>query len=238
MIKFRHLTTLTTLTTSVAAVAAALSITLLATPVRASESGKAPANPGPPAYEPLLAAQLGTLQRLKDESDLRSLMVAYGRGNDAMSIHYADRVKARQLGASEYAKAFTANTRVEVHALGVDKPIGQVTGVAAWVDFVDKFYAGYGYSSTLHPMSNFEFGFDGPDRARISAYALAPHFFLKPAARDEASADTAIEWMLCRYAAQAERQADGSWKLAALQINLEEMSRTPGFYAGGQRNGR
>ena len=212
------------------AVIATLSLTL-AGPGQAAE-------PARPARALSATASQQLLQRLADESALRDLMYAYGRGNDELSIHYADRKLARERGAAEYAKAFTAATRVEVYALGGDKPIGQLTGVPAWVEFVDQYYGGNGYSSTLHLMSNFEFGFDGADRARITAYALAPHFFQRAAAKDKASADTAVEWMLCRYAAQAERQPDGSWKLARLQINLEEMSRGVGFFPGGQRNGR
>ncbi|MDG0853762.1 nuclear transport factor 2 family protein [Roseateles puraquae] len=196
------------------------------------------AEPGKPAKSLSTAASQQLLQRLADESALRDLMYAYGRGNDELSIHHANRKLAKERGAAEYSKAFTPSTRVEVYALGGDKAIGQLVGVPAWVDFVDQYYGGNGYSSTLHLMSNFEFGFDGPNQARITAYALAPHFFLRAAARDKASADTAVEWMLCRYAALAERQADGSWKLSRLQINLEEMSRAAGFFPGGQRDGR
>jgi hypothetical protein len=221
-----------------AALAAALSFNLVAAPALAADTAKAAARPGTPAYERWLGQQLGTLQRLSDESALRKLMYAYGRGNDVMSIHHADRARARQRGAAEYAQAFTPSTRVEVYALGADKPIGQVTGVADWVDFVSQYYTGNGYSSTLHLMSNFEIGFEGSDKARLSAYALAPHFFQRAAAKDLASADTAVEWMLCRYLAQAERQGDGSWKIARLQIHLEEISRAPGFFPGGQPSGR
>ena len=231
----RHLATPATLA---AALAAALSLTLLSPPVRAADAQKAAARPGTAANDRWLGQQLATLQRLNDESALRHLLYAYGRGNDEIAIRHADRGTGRQRGAAEYAKAFTPATRVEVYALGADKPIGQVTGVAAWVDFVDQYYAGNSYSSTLHLMSNFDIGFEGPDRATVSAYALAPHFLLRAAARDPASADTAVEWMLCRYLAQAERQADGRWKIARLQINLEEISRAAGFFPGGQRNGR
>ena len=70
------------------------------------------------------------------------------------------------------------------------------------------------------------------------AYALAPHFLVRAAARDAASADTAVEWMIARYAYQAERQRDGSWRISRLQINLDEIARSPGFFPGGQRNGR
>lgn len=231
----RHLATPATVA---AALAAALSLTLLSPPALADDAGKAPARAGTAAFEPGPGQPLAMLQRLHDESALRHLMYAYGRGNDEIAIHHADRVTGRQRGTAEYAKAFTAATRVEVYALGSDKPIGQVTGVPAWVEFVDRYYAGNGYSSTLHLMSNFDIGFDGPDRATVSAYALAPHFLLRAAARDKASADTAVEWMLCRYLAQAERQADGSWKIARLRIQLEEISRAPGFFPGGQRHGR
>lgn len=179
-----------------------------------------------------------TVQRLADESELRNLIYHYGRGNDEIAIRYADRATARQRGAAEYAKAFKPDTRVEVYALGGDKPIGQVTGVAAWTDFVDQYYAGNGYSSTLHLMSNFEIRFDGRDRASVSAYALAPHFFVRAVAKDKATADTAVEWMIARYAYDAERQRDGGWKIARLQVNLEEISRATGFFPGGQRNGR
>lgn len=102
---------------------------------------------------------------LHDESTLRKLMYAYDRCNDEIAIRHADRSAGRQRGAAEYAKAFTPATKVEVYALGDDKPIGQVTGVPAWVGFVDQYYAGNGYSGTLHLMSNFDIGFDGPDRA-------------------------------------------------------------------------
>jgi hypothetical protein len=179
-----------------------------------------------------------TVQRLADESAVRNLIYHYGRGNDEVSIHYADRAVARQRGAVEYAKAFAPNVRIEVFALGGEKPIGQVTGIPAWTEFADKYYDGNGYSSTLHLMSNFEIGFDGADRANVTAYALAPHFFVRAAAKDKASADTAVEWMVARYAYRAERQGDGTWKIAQLQINLEEISRAAGFFPGGQRNGR
>jgi hypothetical protein len=155
-----------------------------------------------------------------------------------VAIHYADRPLARQRGAAEYAKAFAPDVKIEVFALGGEKPIGEVTGIPAWTEFADKYYASNGYSSTLHLMSNFEIVFDGSNRANVSAYALAPHFFVRTAAKDTARADTAVEWMIARYAYRAERQRDGSWKIVRLQINLEEISRAAGFFPGGQRNGR
>jgi hypothetical protein len=221
--------------------ALALAALLSTTAAHAADASKPltpPARPGTAAYERWLGQQLGTLQRLNDESALRNLIYHYGRGNDEIAIRYADRATARQRGAAEYGKAFTPATRIEVYALGGDKPIGQLTGVPAWVDFADQYYAGNGYSSTLHLMSNFEIGFNGTDRASVSAYALAPHFFVRAAAKDKASADTAVEWMIARYAYDAERQADGGWKIARLQIYLEEISRAAGFFPGGQRNGR
>lgn len=215
-----------------------IAATALTTAVQATETFKAPGRPGTVAYNQWLGKQLNQLQRLGDESALRNLMYQYGRGNDEIAIRYADRATARQRGAAEYAKAFTPDTRVEVYALGGATPIGQLTGVTAWVDFVDQYYAGNGYSSTLHLMSNFDIAFTGRDSASVSAYALAPHFFVRAAAKDRATADTAVEWMIARYAYQAQRQGDGSWKIARLQIYLEEISRASGFFPGGQRNGR
>lgn len=190
------------------------------------------------AAQPRNDSTAATVQRLADESALRNLIYHYGRGNDEIAIRHADRATARQRGAAEYAKAFKPDTRVEVYALGGDKPIGQLSGVAAWTDFVDQYHAGNGYSSTLHLMSNFEIRFEGRDRASVSAYALAPHFFVRAAAKDKATADTAVEWMIARYAYDAERQRDGGWRIARLQVNLEEISRAAGFFPGGQRNGR
>lgn len=178
------------------------------------------------------------VQRLIDENAVRNLMYHYARGNDNIAILYSNRALGRQRGTAEYSKAFTPDVRIEVRAIGGDKPIGQFTGIPPWTEFVDNYYAGNAYSSTLHLMSNFEIEFDGVDRANVSAYALAPHFFVRAAAKDAASADTAVEWMIARYAYRAERQRDGGWKIARLQIYLEEISRAAGFFPGGQRNGR
>ncbi len=188
----------------------------------------------PTSAQPLAA----TVQRLADESAIRNLIYHYGRGNDEVAVHYADRALARPRGAAEYAKAFASDVKIDVFALGGAKPIGQIAGIPAWTEFADKYYANNGYSSTLHLMSNFEIGFEGSNRANVTAYALAPHFFVRPNAKDAASADTAVEWMIARYAYRAERQKDGSWKIAQLQINLDEISRAAGFFPGGQRNGR
>jgi len=196
------------------------------------------ARPGTAAYDQWVGTQLNSLQRLRDENAVRSLIYHYGRGNDEIAIRYADRATARQRGAAEYAKSFAPDVRVEVFALGGDKPIGQISGIAAWVEFVDSYYANNGYSSTLHLMSNFEVNFSAPDRASVSAYALAPHFFVRTAAKDKATQDTAVEWMIARYVYEARRQSDGQWRIERLQVNLEEISRAQGFFPGGQRNGR
>lgn len=186
------------------------------------------------ATQPIAVA----VQRLVDESAIRNLIYHYGRGNDEVAIRYANRPLARQRATAEYTKAFASDVHIEVFALGGDKPIGQVSGIPAWTEFADTYYANNGYSSTLHLMSNFEIAYDGSDRANVTAYALAPHFFVRTAAKDPASADTAVEWMIARYAYRAERQRDGTWKIARLEIHLEEISRAAGFFPGGQRNGR
>lgn len=215
----------------------ALVIATLATPALSLDFSKPPAKPGSAAYNQWVASALTRLQRLSDEDALRQLAYHYGRGNDAISIHHADRSKGVRLGSAEYAQAFTADTRVEVFALGGDKPIGSTVGVPAWAEFVDKFYAGYGYSSTVHLMSNFSIEFTAADTARISAYAIAPHFLVNAAAKDKSTADTTAEWMHCRYSYEAKRQPDGGWKMTRLTIHLEEIWRASGFFPGGQGKG-
>jgi hypothetical protein len=193
--------------------------------------------PGTPEYNQRLNAALVSLQRLSDEDALRKLLYNYGRGNDVMSINYADRVKGRKLASEDYSKAFTADTRVEVYALGGTTPISTTVGVAPWAEFVDKYYSGTGYSSTVHLMSNFSIDFADANTAKVSAYTIAPHFFVNAAAKDKGSSDTTAEWMRCRYAFEAKRQPDGSWKMSKLQIHLEEIWRSGGFYPGGQAKG-
>jgi SnoaL-like domain len=194
--------------------------------------------PGTTQYNQRLNASLMQLQKLSDEDSLRKLLYNYGRGNDVMSINYADRVKGRKLASDEYAKAFAPDTRVEVFALGGTTPISTTVGVAPWADFVDKYYSGTGYSSTVHLMSNFSIDFADANTANVSAYTIAPHFFVNAAAKDKASADTTAEWMRCRYSFEAKRMPDGSWKMSKLQIHLEEIWRSAGFYAGGQAKGQ
>jgi hypothetical protein len=194
--------------------------------------------PGTPQYNQRLNAALASLQRLNDEDSLRKLLYHYGRGNDVMSVNYADRLKGRKLASEDYAKAFAPDTRVEVYALGGTTPISNTVGVAPWAEFVDKYYSGTGYSSTVHLMSNFNIEFTDANTANVSAYTIAPHFFVNAAAKDKASADTTAEWMRCRYAFEAKRQPDGGWKMSKLQIHLEEIWRSGGFYPGGQAKGK
>ncbi len=184
------------------------------------------------------AAQTATaaarLQLLEDRDALRSLAYHYGRGNDELSIHLGDRAKGRELAAAEYARSFAPDIEIEVFALG--SPLRQVKGIAAWVDFADGFFKAKNYSSSLHLMSNFDISFIDADTARVNAYVGVPHF-IRSAAKDQRSADTIVEYMLCRYDYVARRQRDGSWRIAKLRIDLEEIASTPGFYAGGQGKG-
>lgn len=214
-----------------------LTLALLASPAWAQSVSSPPGKPGSAAYNQWLGQSLSKLQRLADEDALRKLAYSYGRGNDAISIHHADRAQGIRLGTQEYSQAFTRDTRVEVYALGGANPISTTVGVTAWAEFVDKYYAGNGYSSTVHLMSNFSIDMTGPDVARVSAYAIAPHFLVNAKARSAASADTTAEWMHCRYAYEARRQPDGGWRMVELKIYLEEIWRAGGYYPSGQAKG-
>jgi len=183
-----------------------------------------------------LAPSQAALQRLQDAEALRQLAYSYGRGNDAVAIHHGDRAKGREAATAEYSKGFAPGVQVEVYALGGSTPIGRATGVAEWVQFVEKFYDNAQYTSTLHLMSNFDIRFTDANTAVMSAHALAPHF-IRSAAQNAASAETSLELMNCRYTFSAKRGNDGRWQTTQLRIELLEIWRGPGFYPGGQGKG-
>lgn len=210
----------------------------LVAPFHASVAADPPARVVPRDTAAELAALRTRVTRLADADALRELAYAYGRGNDALAARWADREAGKKAGAAEYARAFAANVRVEVRALGASEPLGRIDGIPAWVDFVDQFYGGKGYAHTLHLMSNFRITFTGDSTARVSAYALAPHFLTQAAARAADRQAVVAEWMLCRYQYDAVRQADGSWRIVRMDIQLDEIMRHEGFFPDGQADGR
>lgn len=219
--------------------AGVVSATLLGS-VHAAEwrASQPPGRPGSDAYNRWLNAAMERLQRLSDEDALRQLTYRYGRGNDEIAFHHGDRAKGRQLAIAEYSQAFTPDIQIQVFALQGEQPLGSTVGIPAWAEFVEKFYTGYNYSTTIHLMSNFSIEFIDADTARVSAYAIAPHFLRAAAAKDRATADTSLEVMHCKYLHTAKRQADGSWKTTNLRIELQEMWRGVGFFPAGQGPGR
>jgi hypothetical protein len=215
---------------------AALGLALLASPLALPVAAQttAPGRPGSAEHAAWLAH---TVQRLADQDAIRAIAGYYGRGNDMLGLHHADRARGRQLAAVEYARAFAADVQIDVFAVGGPTPIGSTRGIPAWIDFAGGFYANAGYSSTLHPMANFHIEFTDANTARMSAFAGAPHFVLA-AAREAGAAAPSLDFMVCRYEFEARRQPDGSWKATRLRINLDEIWRASGFYPNGQAPGR
>jgi len=190
-----------------------------------------PASAETPPAEPLA-------RRLRDEESLRRLAYCYGRGLDELSIRHADRAKGRQLATEIYASCFDPNVVIEVRALGAVEPLRSTTGVAAWVDFADGFFAQNKYSSTRHLMSNFAIELTGDDTARMTSYASIPHFLQAPEARDAKTAVPTVEYMIARYVDEARRGPDGSWRTTKKLVYLEEIWRGVGFFPGGQGVGQ
>jgi hypothetical protein len=178
------------------------------------------------------------LTRLSDLEAVRALMYHYGRGNDELSVRHAALDLGRERAITEYAQAFAPDVRITVYPLRSSTPLRQVTGIEAWTDFAQGFFQNANYSSTLHLMSNFDVTLIDADTATGSAYAGVPHFIRSETARSEATQATTLEYMLCRYAFTARRQADGSWRIAEFTIYLDEIWRAEGFYPGGQANGQ
>lgn len=211
--------------------AAALGASLLITPAAAQTAPR----PGTAAFDRWAASEL---TRLSDLDAVRALTYHYGRGNDELSLRYADLETARARAQAEYAQAFAPDVRITVYPLRSATPLRQVTGIDAWTDFASGFFQNANYSSTLHLMSNFNLTLTGADTAIGSAYAGVPHFIRSASARSEATQATTLEYMLCRYAFTARRQADGTWRITEFTIYLDEIWRAEGFYPGGQANGQ
>lgn len=176
-------------------------------------------------------------RRLRDEEGLRRLAYCYGRGLDEISIHHGDRPKGRQLATAIYESCFDANVVIEVRPLGSADPLRVTTGVAAWVDFADGFFAENKYSSTRHLMSNFAIELTSDTTARMTSYASIPHFIQSADARDAKSAAPTVEYMIARYVDEARREPDGTWRTTKKLVYLEEIWRGVGFFPGGQGAG-
>jgi hypothetical protein len=195
-----------------------------------------PAPSGTVAHDQWLAETLSRLQQSADREAIRDLAFHYGRGNDELSVHFADRALGRSRAEAEYAQAFAPEVSITVYPLRSSTPLQQVTGIPDWIKFVDTYFETAKYSSTLHLMSNFDIRFTDADTAQASAYAGVPHF-IQSAARSAEADDVTLEYMLCRYDYVAKRQPDGSWKITDFTINLDEIQRSRGFYPGGQASG-
>lgn len=204
--------------------------------VIAPAPAQSPAKPGTAAYDVWVGQQLGKLQQVADRDALRSLAFHYARGNDELSVHFADRAKGRARAAAEYAQAFTPDVKITVYPLRSTTPLRQVVGIPDWIAFADGFFENAKYSSSLHLMSNFDIKFVDADTARVGAYAGVPHF-IQSAAKDTSSVAVTLEYMLCRYDYVARRQADGSWRIVEFTIHLDEIARSAGFYPSGQAAG-
>lgn len=196
-----------------------------------------PARPGTAAYDQWLGATLGRLRQSADRDAIRQLAFNYARGNDELSIHFNNRALGRTRAEAEYAQAFASDVKITVYPLRNAVPLREVTGIPDWIAFADSYFETAGYSSSLHLMSNFDIDFTDADTATVSAYAGVPHFIRSDARAAETQAVT-LEYMLCRYDYIAKRQADGSWKITAFTINLDEIQRSQGFYPGGQAGGQ
>lgn len=196
-----------------------------------------PAPAAPSAMEASVASALTRLQRFADEDALRTLGYRYGRGLDALSVHYADRATGRALATREYAQAFAPDVRIKVFPLRGTTPLREVTGIDEWVAFADGFFEANRYSSTVHLMSNFGIVWRNADTPVVSSYAIVPHF-IRAAARDAGAAETSLEVMVGRYEYVGRRQADGGWRIAEMTVHLDEIWRTGGFYPNGQAPGR
>lgn len=211
--------------------AAVIGASLLITPAAAQTTPR----PGTAGFDRWAA---GELARLSDLEAVRSLTYHYGRGNDELSVRYANQGLGRERAIAEYAQAFAPDVRITVYPLRSSTPLRQVTGIDAWTDFAGGFFQNANYSSTLHLMSNFDITLTDADTATGTAYAGVPHFIRSANARSEATQDTTLEYMLCRYAFTARRQADGSWRIVEFNIYLDEIWRADGFYPGGQASGQ
>ncbi|PPD15878.1 MAG: hypothetical protein CTY25_04070 [Methylobacterium sp.] len=195
-----------------------------------------PAAPGTAQYNAWLGQWLGRIQETADRDAIRSLMYHYGRGNDELSAHFANKPEGMRRAGAEYARAFAPDMQITVYPLRSGTPLRQVRGIPAWIEFAGGFFDQAGYSSTLHLMSNFDIRFTDSDNARGSAYAHVPHY-IRSAARDAGTMGVALESMLARYEFAARRQTDGSWRIVDMTIHLDEIQRSNGFYPNGQANG-
>jgi hypothetical protein len=193
--------------------------------------------PGTAAYDTWVGERLATLQQSSDRDAIRQLAFHYARGNDELSVHFANRGEGRRLAQAEYAQAFTPDVKITVYPLRNATPLREVVGIPDWIAFADGFFETANYSSSLHLMSNFDIDFPDADTARVSAYAGVPHFIRSDARTPEAQAVT-LEYMLCRYDYVAKRQADGGWKITEFTIYLDEIQRSQGFYPSGQASGQ
>jgi hypothetical protein len=217
--------------------ASAAALALIAGSASAQDRLIPPAQPGTAAYDRWVGETLARLQVSADRDALRQLAFHYARGNDELSVHFADRANGRARAAAEYAQAFAPDVKITVYPLRNATPLREVTGIPDWIAFADGFFENANYSSSLHLMSNFDIDFTDADTARVSAYAGVPHFIRSDARTAEAQAVT-LEYMLCRYDYVARRQADGGWKIVEFTIYLDEIQRSQGFYPGGQAAGR
>jgi len=217
--------------------ASAAALFLASGPASAQSALTPPARPGTAAYNKWLNATLGRLQQAADRDAIRQLAFHYARGNDELSVHYANRPLGRSLAQAEYAQGFAPDVKITVYPLRSPTPLREVTGIPDWIAFADGFFSNAKYSSSLHLMSNFDIKFTDADTARVSTYAGVPHF-IQSGAKSADALDTTLEYMLCRYDYVAKRQADGSWKITNFTIYLDEIQRSKGFYPGGQANGQ
>jgi hypothetical protein len=214
----------------------ALSAVLSAILGSAVAAQTAPA-PGTADYDRWVGQQLVQLQRLADRDAIRQLMYHYGRGNDQLSAHYADRQKGGTLATAEYQRAFTPDMQITVFPLRGTTPLRQVKGIADWIAFAGGFFDQAKYSSTLHLMSNFTVDVVDASTARGTAYAHVPHY-IQSAAKDPTGANVTVENMLARYEFAARRQQNGEWRIAEMTIYLDEIQRQTGFFPNGQAPGK
>lgn len=188
-----------------------------ATPVRADEGQRGPAN---------------------DRDEIADLMYCYGRGTDAIgdSTTNTDPLAA---GQAIYRKCFTPNA--QFRAWFPQQPFDHqafpnpdafpdtaptpFVGPDAWAEFVNGVFRGNGYNFTQHMLSNINVTITG-DKARLTAYLNASHVRSGTGIGGVSRCVAVANGTYSMYA----RRSNGKWLATRLDLTL--ITFNPVFQSG------
>jgi hypothetical protein len=175
-----------------------------------------------PLRQPSLEARV---QRLADLQELRGLLDCYGTGHDLI---FKDLGGAHREALEVLRRCHVEDLVTNVFLFDESTPVQRLASLPALVGFIDAFAQQNGYSSARNVPGNVRIELVDATTARIASSTAAPHFLTRgPAATSDRPTLDLVE---ARYLDTARRGRDGTWRVVARDLVVQQIWRGEGAY--------